>query len=119
MSCFPLPDEAARLVIDAQTILAELTRVKAHARQYEGGMHWKQDGAYEDLVKTGRGKRQQRLGPRSPELEAGAGEEGETRRFQMLGAAGLRRRRHRCCSCSFSAPEQRNGSPDRCPGCWR
>lgn len=70
MNYFPLPDEAARQVIDAQTILAELTRVKALARQVEGGMYWKQEGAYEYLIKTGRGNRQQRLGARSPELEA-------------------------------------------------
>ncbi|WP_066261659.1 GSU2403 family nucleotidyltransferase fold protein [Hydrogenophaga flava] len=70
MNYLPLPDEAARQVIDAQTILAELTRVKALARQVEGGMYWKQEGAYEYLIKTGRGNRQQRLGARSPELEA-------------------------------------------------
>lgn len=70
MYYLPLPDEAARQVIDAQTILAELTRVKALARQVEGGMYWKQEGAYEYLIKTGRGNRQQRLGARSPELEA-------------------------------------------------
>lgn len=70
MNYLPLPDEAARQVIDAQTILAELTRVKALARQHEGGMYWKQEGAYEYLIKTGRGNRQQRLGARSPELEA-------------------------------------------------
>lgn len=70
MNYLPLPDEASRQVIDAQTILAELTRVKALARQHEGGMYWKQEGAYEYLIKTGRGNRQQRLGARSPELEA-------------------------------------------------
>lgn len=70
MNYLPLPDEAARQVIDAQTILAELTRVKALARQHDGGMYWKQEGAYEYLIKTGRGNRQQRLGARSPELEA-------------------------------------------------
>lgn len=70
MNYLPLPDEAARQVIDAQTILAELMRVKALARQHEGGMYWKQEGAYEYLIKTGRGNRQQRLGARSPELEA-------------------------------------------------
>ena len=70
MNYLPLPDEAARQVIDAQTILAELTRVKALACQVEGGMYWKQEGAYEYLIKTGRGNRQQRLGARSPELEA-------------------------------------------------
>ena len=51
MNYLPLPDEAARQVIDAQTILAELTRVKALARQHEGGMYWKQEGAYEYLIK--------------------------------------------------------------------
>ncbi|MFM8900608.1 MAG: GSU2403 family nucleotidyltransferase fold protein [Burkholderiales bacterium] len=70
MNYLPLPDEAARQVIDAQTILAELTRVKALARQVEGGMYWKQEGAYEYLIKTGRRNRQQRLGARSAELEA-------------------------------------------------
>ena len=51
MNYLPLSDEAARQVIDAQTILAELTRVKALARQYEGGMYWKHEGAYEYLIK--------------------------------------------------------------------
>lgn len=70
MNYLPLSDEAARQVIDAQTILAELTRVKALARQYEGGIYWKQEGAQEFLIKTGRGNQQQRLGARSPALEA-------------------------------------------------
>ena len=34
MSYLPLPGDAARQVIDAQTILAELMRVKALARQH-------------------------------------------------------------------------------------
>lgn len=70
MHYYPLSDEAARQVIDAQAILAELARVKALAHPYEGGMYWKREGAYEYLVKTMRGNRQQRLGARSPELEA-------------------------------------------------
>ncbi len=70
MNYLPLSDEAARQVIDAQTILVELTRVKALARQVEGGMYWKQEGAYEYLIKTGRRNRQQRLGARCAELEA-------------------------------------------------
>jgi hypothetical protein len=69
MNYLPLPDEAARQVIDAQTILAELTRVKVLARQVEGGMYWKREGAYEYLIKTGPRNQQQRLGARSPELE--------------------------------------------------
>ena len=70
MHYIPLPDEAARQVIDAQTTFAEFLRVRQRAADYAGGMYWKQEGGYQYLVKTGRRNQQTRLGPRSPELEA-------------------------------------------------
>lgn len=69
MNYLPLPDEAARQVIDAQTIFTELQRVRAQAAPLSGGMYWKKEGGYEYLVKTGARNRQTRVGPRSPELE--------------------------------------------------
>ncbi len=69
MHYIPLPDEAARQVIDAQTTFAEFLRVRQRAADYAGGMYWKQEGPYQYLVKTGRRNQQTRLGPRSPELE--------------------------------------------------
>ena len=93
MNYLPLPDEAARQAIDAQTILAELTHVKALARQYEGGMYWKQEDGYEYLIKTGRGNRQRRLSARSPELESTLGQSGgghgQQQTLQVLLAAQL------------------------------
>ena len=69
MNYLPLPDEAARQVIDSQTIFTELQRVRAQAAPLSGGMYWKKEGGYEYLVKTSARNRQTRVGPRSPELE--------------------------------------------------
>jgi len=65
----PLPDNAARQVIDSMTVFTEHRRVLAEAGKYAGGMYWKRQGEYEYLVKTTPDNRQQRLGPRSTETE--------------------------------------------------
>lgn len=67
MDYLPLPDNAARQLIDSTTIFDEFTRVQGQARQYAGGMYWKRQGDYEYLVKTQPDGRQQRVGARSAE----------------------------------------------------
>lgn len=69
MNYLPLPDNAARQIIDSMTIFAEHRRAQAEAKKTRGGMYWKRQGEYEYLVKTSPDNRQQRLGPRSPETE--------------------------------------------------
>lgn len=70
MNYLPLPDNAARQVIDATTVFTEFRRVKAQAQPYAGAMYWKREGAYEYLVKTRpRRRSQERLGPRSDKTE--------------------------------------------------
>jgi hypothetical protein len=69
MDYLPLPDNAARQLIDSTTVFDEYRRVRTQARPYAGGMYWKKQGEYEYLVRTGQGKRQQRIGPRSPITE--------------------------------------------------
>lgn len=69
MDYLPLSDNAARQVIDSNTIFDEFRRVKEQARAYAGGMYWKRQGEHEYLVKTGLDNRQQRIGPRSAETE--------------------------------------------------
>ena len=69
MVYLPLPDNAARQVIDSTTIFDELVRVQAQARQYAGGMYWKRQKGYQYLVKTQPDNRQHRIGPRTPETE--------------------------------------------------
>lgn len=69
MDYLPIPDNAARQVIDAMTVFAEHRRVQAEAKKYAGGMYWKRQGDYEYLVKTMPDNRQQRLGARSDETE--------------------------------------------------
>ncbi len=69
MNYLPLPDNAARQIIDSTTVFAEHRRVQAEAHKFVGGMYWKRQGEYEYLVKTSTDNRQRRLGPRSPETE--------------------------------------------------
>jgi hypothetical protein len=69
MDYVPLPDNASRQLIDSTTIFDEFMRVQAQARQYAGGMYWKQQGDYAYLVKTLPDNRQRRVGPRSPDTE--------------------------------------------------
>lgn len=70
MHYLPLPESAVRQVIDATTLFTEYRRVKAQAGPYAGSMYWKQEGAYEYLVKTRpRRRTQERLGPRSEQTE--------------------------------------------------
>lgn len=74
MDYLPLPDNAARQLIDSTTIFDEFIRVHAQARPYAGGMYWKNQGGYEYLVKTQPDNRQQRIGPRSADTEKTYGE---------------------------------------------
>lgn len=69
MDYLPLPDNAARQLIDSTTIFEEFRRVLEQARQYAGGMYWKRQGDYEYLVKTQPDGRQRRIGARSTETE--------------------------------------------------
>lgn len=69
MDYLPLPDNAARQVIDAMTVFVEHRRVQAEAAKYTGGMYWKRQDEYEYLVKTFPDNRQKTLGPRSAETE--------------------------------------------------
>ena len=65
MDYLPLPDPAARQLIDSTTIFDEFVRVQAQARPYAGGMYWKRQGDYEYLVKPQADGRQRRVGFRS------------------------------------------------------
>jgi hypothetical protein len=69
MDYLPLPDNAARQLIDSITVFEEFMRVQSEARRYSGGMYWKKQGAYEYLVRTQTDNRQRRIGPRSAETE--------------------------------------------------
>jgi len=69
MDYLPIPEAAARQLIDSMTIFNECVRVRGEARSYAGGMYWKRQGKYEYLVKTA-GRRQQILGRRDPTSEA-------------------------------------------------
>jgi hypothetical protein len=69
MDYLPLPDNAARQLIDSMTVFDEFKRVQAEARRHSGGMYWKRQGDYEYLVRTGVDNRQRRIGPRSEETE--------------------------------------------------
>lgn len=69
MDYLPLPDNAARQLIDSTTVFDEYRRVRAQAKSYAGGMYWKKQGGYEYLVRTAPDNRQQRIGPRSAETE--------------------------------------------------
>jgi hypothetical protein len=70
MNFLPLPDNAARQAIDSAGVFHEWLRASADARRFAGSMYFKREGDYEYLVKTLPGKRQQRLGARSPDTEA-------------------------------------------------
>ncbi|HVZ46887.1 MAG TPA: GSU2403 family nucleotidyltransferase fold protein [Ramlibacter sp.] len=70
MDFLPLPDSAARQLIDSATVFDEYRRVRGQARTYSGGMYWKRQGEYEYLVKTHADGRQRRVGARSTETEA-------------------------------------------------
>lgn len=66
MHFLPIPDNAARQLIDAVTVFTEYSRVKKQARSYAGSMYWKSENGYDYLVKTQlRSRKQQRLGLRS------------------------------------------------------
>lgn len=69
MDYHPLPDNAARQLIDAMTVFSEHRHALAEAAKYAGGMYWKRQGAHEYLVKTRPDNRQQRLGPRNADTE--------------------------------------------------
>lgn len=69
MDYLPIPDNAARQVIDSMTVFTEHRRAQTEAMKYAGGMYWKRQGEHEYLVKTAQDNRQQRLGPRSADTE--------------------------------------------------
>jgi hypothetical protein len=69
MNFLPISDSAARQSIDAANVWAEYLRARAAAEPYAGGMYWKKEGAYDYLVKTLTGNKQERLGSRSAETE--------------------------------------------------
>jgi hypothetical protein len=69
MNFLPISENAARQAIDSSTIWTEYLKALDAARPYAGGMYWKKEGAYEYLVKTMAGNKQQRLGARSTETE--------------------------------------------------
>ena len=69
MDYLPLPDHAARQLIDSTTVFDEFMRVQAQARRYGGGMYWKKQGDYEYLVRTQRDNKQRRIGTRSGQTE--------------------------------------------------
>jgi hypothetical protein len=69
MDWIPISDNAARQWIDSSTIFEEHALTRFKAKSYAGGMYWKKQGGYEYLVKTSLDNRQQRIGPRSPEME--------------------------------------------------
>jgi hypothetical protein len=66
MDYIPLSDNAARQVVDSNTLFEEYHRVRTEARKYEGGMYWKRQGAYEYLTKTTPDNRQTRIAPDYP-----------------------------------------------------
>lgn len=70
MDYYPIPENAARQFIDSSAVFSEYHRVRAAARQYQGGMYWKEQGTYCYLVKTMPDNRQKRIGARSAETEA-------------------------------------------------
>jgi hypothetical protein len=70
MNHLPIPDNAARQLIDSITVFAEFSRVKKQAKNYAGSMYWKTENGYEYLVKTKlRSRKQERLGPRTEVTE--------------------------------------------------
>ncbi|MBK1683124.1 GSU2403 family nucleotidyltransferase fold protein [Rhodoferax fermentans] len=69
MRFLPISDNTARQAIDSANIWSEYLNALDAAKPYSGGMYWKKEGAYEYLVKTLAGNKQQRLGARSLESE--------------------------------------------------
>ena len=69
MDYLPLSDNAARQLIDSNTIFEAYQHTRIEANTFTGGMYWKRQGAYEYLVKTMRDNTQHRIGPRAPETE--------------------------------------------------
>jgi hypothetical protein len=66
MDFLPLPDNAARQLIDSITVFDEYMRVQAQARRYSGGMYWKRQGDYEYLVRTAPDTGRAAWGPAAP-----------------------------------------------------
>lgn len=69
MNYYHLGDNAARQMIDSNTVFDEYLRVMALAKKFTGGMYWKRQDNFEYLVKTLPDNRQHRLGGRTPENE--------------------------------------------------
>jgi len=72
MRFLPISDNTARQAIDSANIWSEYLNALNAAKPYSGGMYWKKEGAYEYLVKTLAGNKQQRLGARSLESSLAA-----------------------------------------------
>jgi hypothetical protein len=70
MNYTPISDNAARQWIDACAIWAEYLKATDVAKPYACGMYWKKESAYEYLVKTHVGNKQERVGARSSQTEA-------------------------------------------------
>lgn len=70
MNFLPIPDNAARQLIDSITVFSEFERVKRDASKYSGSMYWKTENGYEYLIKTKlRSRKQERLGSKSEVTE--------------------------------------------------
>ena len=65
----PLPDQAARQLIDATALFEEYERVRKEAARVAGGMYWKKQGKYEYLAKTFSDNRSTILGLRDQATE--------------------------------------------------
>jgi len=69
MSFLPLSDSAARQSIDAINIWTEYQHALVAAKLFAGGMYWKKESAYQYLVRTLAGNKQERIGARSEATE--------------------------------------------------
>lgn len=69
MDYVPLADNAVRQMIDSTATFDEHRKVAREARQWAGGMYWKQNAGYEYLVRTNTLNKQTSLGRRNAETE--------------------------------------------------
>jgi hypothetical protein len=66
----PIPESAARQLIDSSTVFTEFNRVLLESKKYAGSMYWKSENGYDYLIKTKpKSRKQERLGPRSEASE--------------------------------------------------
>jgi hypothetical protein len=70
MNYLPIPDGAARQLMDSITVFTEFQRVFKQAKKYAGSMYWKSEKGYDYLIKTIlENRKQERLGARSEASE--------------------------------------------------